>query len=339
MSHRHLWRKSRGFTLIELLVVIAIIAVLIALLLPAVQQAREAARRSQCKNNMKQLGLALQNYHDVFNAFPVCYFDTSTGLGGPIQGRSTSWMVGILPFIDQGPLYNTINMSYGLTTDPRCNYPTVNPPTSPSNAWAATQPISVFKCPTDTSPDKLTGRSDGGGPAAMGVTSYKACAGSNWGWGTWQSGTTGVYAQTRWGASNNGLDRGNGFLFRGWSFPYSTKMKDVSDGTSNSFAMGEAIPNYSQWNWWWLHNATTATTSIPLNAPPQCGGAAGLSRDAGLRACAGDWPNNYSFMSQHTGGAHFSMVDGSTTFISQNIDYNVYRNLATISGGETATSF
>ncbi|MDB5345277.1 MAG: xcpT 17 [Schlesneria sp.] len=338
MSHRLACRKSRGFTLIELLVVIAIIAVLIALLLPAVQQAREAARRSQCKNNMKQLGLALHNYHDTFSAFPITYFDTSTGLGGPIQGRSTSWMIGIMPYIDQAPLFNLINTGVGLTTDPRCSYPATNPPTNPSNPWAATQSLSVFKCPTDTSPDKLAGRSDSAGPAAMGVTSYKACAGSNWAWGTWQSGSTGVYAQTRWGADANGLDRGNGFMFRGWGFPYTTKMKDISDGTSTTFAVGEAIPSYSQWNWWWLHNATTATCSIPLNAAPQCGGAAGLSNDSGLKACAGDWPNNYSFMSQHTGGGHFMMADGSVTFVSKNIDYNTYRSLSTIQGGEIASN-
>jgi prepilin-type processing-associated H-X9-DG protein len=326
--------------LIELLVVIAIIAVLVALLLPAVQQAREAARRSQCKNNLKQLGLALQNYHEIYTTFPVCYFDTSTGLGGPVQGRQISWMTGILPNIDQAPLFSMLNFNYGITNDPRSpNYPASAPPPNPSNAWCATQYIPVFRCPTDTSPNLLANRSDSAGPASFGLTSYKACAGSNWAWGTWQSGTTGTYAQTRWGASNNGLDRGNGFMFRGWSFPYSTRMRDISDGTSNTFALGEAIPSYSQWNWWWLHNATTATCSIPLNALPQCGGAAGLSTDAGLKACQGDWPNNYSFWSLHTGGANFSMVDGSVTFISQNIDYNIYRNLSTIMGGETATTY
>lgn len=338
MAHSLSRTRPRAFTLIELLVVIAIIAVLIALLLPAVQQAREAARRTQCKNNMKQLGLALQNYHDVYNMFPISYFDTSTGLPGPVAGRQTSWMICILPNVDQAPLFNLINFAAGITTDPRCNYPTVNPPTNPSNPWVATQPLTVFRCPTDTTPNQLNNRSDGAGPAAMGVTSYKACAGANWEWGVWQSGN-GQYSQTRWGLTGNGLDNGNGFIFRGWGFPFSIRIRDVTDGTSNTFAMGEAIGNYSQWNWWWLHNATTATCSIPLNAQAQCGAAAGLSMDAGLRACIGDWPDNYSFMSQHVGGANFAMVDGSVTFISQNIDYNTYRNLATISNGEVNTTY
>jgi prepilin-type N-terminal cleavage/methylation domain-containing protein/prepilin-type processing-associated H-X9-DG protein len=334
--------RSRGFTLIELLVVIAIIAVLVALLLPAVQQAREAARRSQCKSNLKQLGLALQNYHEQFNAFPISYFDTSTGLGSPSQGRQTSWMICILPNVDQAPLFNLINAGAGVTNDPRGTNATATPP-NPCNAWIATQYIPVFKCPTDTSAKQQNQRSDGGGNPAYGLTSYKGCAGANWTWGTWQSpaGTAG-YSANRWNAANNqgsGLDRGNGLLFRGWGYPFSTNMRDVTDGTSNTFALGEAIGAYSQWNWWWLHNATTATCSIPLNAAPQCGAAAGLSKDAGLRACFGDWPNNYSFMSLHVGGGNFAMCDGSVTFISQSIDYNVYRNLATIQGGETATNY
>ncbi|MBW3543701.1 MAG: DUF1559 domain-containing protein, partial [Planctomycetes bacterium] len=99
--------RRRGFTLIELLVVIAIIAILIALLLPAVQQAREAARRSQCKNNMKQLALALFNYEETAGQFPITYANPPNGN----NGRSTSWMVGILPYIDQAPLYNTFDFS------------------------------------------------------------------------------------------------------------------------------------------------------------------------------------------------------------------------------------
>ncbi len=323
-----------GFTLIELLVVIAIIAVLIALLLPAVQQARESARRTQCKNNMKQLGLAIHNYHDTYLTFPFCYFDTTgapvgPAYGSPLQGRQTSWMIGVLPYVDRAALFSQIDFRWGISTDPRGT-------ANPSNSSIATTAVNAFICPSDTSPRLVTGRSDGGGTRAG--TSYKACAGSNWAWGTWQSGTTGTYAQTRWGASNNGLDRGNGIMFRGWSYPYTTSMKDVSDGTTNSFMLGECVASYSNWSWWWLNNATTATCSIPMNAPPQCAAAVGLSIDGGLKACAGDWPNNYAFQSQHTGGAHFSMTDGSIKFVSQNVDYDLYRNLSTIQGGERVTS-
>ena len=335
MSTKRLSPRRTAFTLIELLVVIAIIAVLIALLLPAVQQAREAARRTQCKNNMKQLGLALQNYHDTFNAFPFCYFDTTNppAYTSPIQGRQTSWMIGILPYIDQAPMFAAFDQNYGVGNDPRM---TASPVVVPNNNTLSASPINAFMCPSDTSPSVIGSRSDGGG--TRGNTSYKASAGSNWAWGNFQSGTTGTYAQTRWGASNNGLDRGNGLMFRGWSYPYKTNMKDITDGTSSTISLGEAVGNYSQWTWWWLNNATTATTSIPLNAPAQCAGAAGLSPDAGLKACAGDWPNNYSFKSMHTGGGHFGMGDGRVTFISNNIDYNLYRNMSTIQGGEVSSS-
>jgi len=322
----HAARRYRGFTLIELLVVIAIIAVLIALLLPAVQQAREAARRSQCRSQLKQLGLALHNYHDTFTSFPVSYDTGSTPVA---TGPQQSWICAVLPYIDQAPLYNVLNFSVGLTNDPR------GTTTPPNNTWAAQQALPVLHCPSDTSPPTLNGRSDGG-PGNLGLTSYKTCAGTNWAWGTWQNGS-GQFASTRWGQQNNGLDYGNGFLCRGWGHPVNTLMRDITDGTSQTFMTGEAIGQYTQWDWWWLSNATTATCSIPLNAPPQCAAAAGLSIDAGLKACAGDWPNNYSFKSLHVGGGHFGMCDGSVKFISQNIDYTVYRSVATIQGGESVT--
>jgi prepilin-type N-terminal cleavage/methylation domain-containing protein len=333
-------KNNWAFTLIELLVVIAIIAILIALLLPAVQQARESARRSTCKNNMKQLGIALHNCHDTYNCFPISYFQANAawGMPNPRDGRMTSWMVCILPYVDQGPLFNQINFSCGLTNDPRSpSFPaTVFTAPTPSNGSVAQMAISLFKCPSDTSPNVLGSRSDmSPGNPVFGVTSYKASCGANWDWGVTQSDTQ-PWIQTRWGASANGLDRGNGILHRGWNFSFHNGLKDVTDGPSQTFAVGEAIAVYSQWNWWWLHNATTATTSIPLNAKPVCAASVGLTKDAGLRACQGDWNNNYSFYSHHVGGGHFMACDGAVKFVSENINYDVYRGLSTIAGGETA---
>ena len=111
-------KRSRGFTLIELLVVIAIIAVLIALLLPAVQQAREAARRTQCKNNLKQLGLALHNYHDTYNLFPGASFCGTTGTSS--IAHCHTWIESLFPYFDQAPLFNQINFNVA-------NHQDVNP--------------------------------------------------------------------------------------------------------------------------------------------------------------------------------------------------------------------
>src|SRR4029077_6628577 len=126
-------RRSRGFTLIELLVVIAIIAVLVALLLPAVQQAREAARRSQCKNNLKQLGLALYNYHDSLGTYPVNFAVRGGGGGQAIADTGHSWLTMILPYVDLGPLYNSINHNANLSG-------------TPGNITAANTVVQVFLC-------------------------------------------------------------------------------------------------------------------------------------------------------------------------------------------------
>jgi len=337
-------RIRKGFTLVELLVVIAIIGILVGLLLPAVQAAREAARRMQCSNNVKQLGLATHNYHDAFKSFPVSFFAGNQAgfpvLGSPRDGRQTSWLIGVLPFIEQSAIFNMLDFSRGVTNDLRS---TVNPPLAPSNPWAATQRIPGFKCPSDSSPDVLNGRSDTTGISnqiAFALTSYKGVAGANWQWGATQSNAA-PWNNTRWGLSGNGLDRGNGMFFRGWNFPYRTDMRYVTDGTSNTLMVGEAIGNYSLWNWWWLSNATTATTSIPLNAMPVCSAftpATGMTKRAGLIACRNDWNNNYSFASEHTGGGNFSLADGSVRFLSDSVDRDVYRGMATVGGGEVTAS-
>ena len=134
-------RSRRGFTLIELLVVIAIIAVLIALLLPAVQQAREAARRTQCRNNLKQLGVALHNYHDTHRVFPLACIRGLQGSSANIEGFGT-WLVYLFPYIDQTPLYNTFNFPYVGGTYGLGSYGTVNMAT-------VNIPIQALMCPSD----------------------------------------------------------------------------------------------------------------------------------------------------------------------------------------------
>ena len=319
----------RGFTLIELLVVIAIIAVLIARLLPAVQAAREAARRTQCKNNMKQIALAFYNYHDTHLVFPVNYAmrnfpggggNPPNGNDGPaIANSGRSWLQMILPYIEQAPLYNKIDFNGvgggwpGLFVN------------NPNNQDIAKTVIPAFLCASDDGNNggRLGDRSDYS-PAGVqwGVTNYKACAGSNWGAGlaAWNpvSTTTGRNAN-----QTDGLNRGNGILCSNQTNVNGvTRVRDVIDGTSNTFAAGEALPAYSRWNWWYNPNAVTATCAIPLN------------RSVKLPPNVGDWPNNYGFNSRHVGGGHFALLDGSARFISENMDINLYRAAATVSAAE-----
>ncbi len=348
-------RIRKGFTLVELLVVIAIIGILVGLLLPAVQAAREAARRMQCSNNVKQLSLASQTYHDAFKSFPICYWQQSgagmPNLGSPALGRQTSWMIGILPYIEQTALYNQINFTPGSMLAPV----PANPPvvTGNINAWAATQKIPAFKCPSDTSPDLMAARGDLTNaplPAIpFAVTSYKGCQGANWN----VTGPAAVYNTTaaplgtsRFGTAivgvglGSSLDKGNGVFSRGWNNAAKTNMSVITDGTSNTYLVGESIADYTNWSMWFMSGSTIATTSIPLNAKPVCAAylPASMTVRAGKVACKNDQASNSGFDSAHTGGGNFGLVDGSVRFVSSSIDRDAYRGTATVSGGEVIAS-
>jgi len=325
-------RPRPAFTLVELLVVIAIIGILVGLLLPAVQAAREAARRMQCSNNLKQLGLAFQNYHDTVRCFPINYA-TRGLLGFPNNGpgianSGRSWLQMILPQIEQANLFNRINFSLGLQ-------PKSSAPTTPIgiNRSVAQTIVPTYLCPSDDSNEGgiLTNRSDlneTGAPAdAWAVTCYKGCAGSNWQWGVFawtNSGATAVGGKNS--GSSDGLNRCNGVLCSNQNNVNSpTRMRDLTDGTSNTYIIGEAMPGWSQWNWWYNPNAVTATTAIPLN------------RVLKVAKNIGNWPDNYSFASRHVGGGQFALGDGSVRFVSDSIDTFTYRAFSTISSGEVTS--
>jgi prepilin-type N-terminal cleavage/methylation domain-containing protein/prepilin-type processing-associated H-X9-DG protein len=300
MKVRHL---RSAFTLIELLVVIAIIAVLIGLLLPAVQKVREAAARAQCSNNLKQLGIAVHSYHDAAGYFPV---DAGPGYQySTTNAPNWSWLARILPYVEQQNLYTS------------CGIPTAN---LNANLAGIATPVKTFLCPSDLA-SSGTPRTDGAdlGGTPLGQTNYKGVCGSNWAWGSFPNTVNG---------NNNGLDQGNGIFFR-TDYTRPLKMVNITDGTSNTFMVGEDIPSINPWCDWPYFNAATGTVAIPLNNGMQSG-------QPGFQN-PGDWPDLYSFRSRHSGGANFAMADGSVTFISQSISLTTYRALGSYAGGEVAS--
>jgi prepilin-type N-terminal cleavage/methylation domain-containing protein/prepilin-type processing-associated H-X9-DG protein len=321
-------RHFVAFTLVELLVVIAIIGVLVALLLPAVHAAREAARRSQCVNNSKQLALAIQNYESAKRAVPDNY--RPSGNTFALNNYITiGWMQGILPYVEQGGLFARINQK--------------GPSLSGPNLDIAKTVISNFLCPSDATNEGglMAKRSDYYASGAdyeskpLAVTNYKACSGSNWEWGDFAGvKTTGG----KNALSTQGLLFCNGLICSN-TFGAApsvlidaennrTKFKQIEDGLSNTFAVGEAVPSVTAWDWWFGNNTAVATCASPMNKQV-------LLPDPLADFTA--WPEAYGFNSYHVGGGNIAMCDGSVTFVSDNIDLTLYRNLATISGGEVVT--
>jgi prepilin-type N-terminal cleavage/methylation domain-containing protein len=312
-------QKRSGFTLIELLVVIAIIAILIGLLLPAVQKVREAAARSKCSNNLKQLALGVHGFHDVQNRLPYNGDFTTNGNPGCCKtdtSRQWSWLARILPYIEQENLHRTGGM--GSSPEP------VQAEAVPANQAMRTfidTVVPTFRCPSDISPDRMTGRANWGGTVSMAVTSYKGVSGNNWAWGD--------YPYTPPGGSNNGLDDGNGMFWRS-DVKRKLTLIQMRDGTSNTLMIGEDVATLNTHNAWAYSNTSNGTCAVPLNL-----GAAPLTAPTGQNVAAGYWQNVYTFRSLHTGGANFAVGDGTVRFIRQTIALATYRDSCSHSGGET----
>ena len=312
MSKLH---SRRGFTLIELLVVIAIIAVLIALLLPAVQQAREAARRTQCRNNLKQIGVALHNYHDAHSNFPIGSFFSD--IGG-LQ-FAWGWNTFILPYIDQAPFYNTLNLS--STTYPAGGSYS---PAPGGNEYKWQNYVPAYNCPSDIGPNTLSIGTGSAGPMIWSKTNYAAMAGS-----TNRIQSDGYTTRT-----------GNG-MFYNFS---KVSMRDLTDGSSNTVAAGEVssgVPTNSATTdnapylntmriWIWGH-ASLIDAGDPIN------GAGTIPGDKGFyNSIEGSGQGSSSY---HEGGAHFLLADGAVRFISENINNGTWLALATRGGGEVIGDF
>jgi prepilin-type N-terminal cleavage/methylation domain-containing protein len=337
-------RRWRGFTLIELLVVIAIIAILVALLLPAVQAAREAARRSQCKNNLKQIAIAMHNYHDTHGQFSQMIWHSPWsnppnevgGLNDWTNGSKGSWMVHILPYVDQEALYSQLNF-LGLAGNGVESQRDAN-----GRLWYQYE-IPAFMCPTEPTP---------------GFNPYTSRGKTNYGI---NCGNSEMNTQGDCGVNNMGQHFGidishhgdgdrahyaSGIALRG---PWAARMSEITDGTSNTIMVGEIVPpcNDHHRNGWMHFNASWVTTTAPMNWPNQCEGrptinrtqlAANLSGKAtdrnGNPLAVGtgcfDWNDHgfsHGFKSDHAGGAHFALCDGTVRFISEDVDYLSYQKL------------
>ena len=292
-------RRMHGFTLVELLVVIAIIGILIALLLPAVQAAREAARRLQCTNNLKQTALALHNYHTTHRTFPP----------GGIKSNELSFIVFILPYVEQQALYD------GFIFDEGPYHTGGNLPHAlnrldfllcPSGSVVRSNMYDVVNMPQDRVP-----------PTASGIdthtTHYIGIAGP-----------VGENPMTEQAYAHNGATQYGGEALQGVLFTHSAvRIGDITDGTSNTFALGELSWNGNQrfraWIRGWQSNSIGSYKNVrdPINA--------GLPYSNF---------NDGAFGSQHPGGANFAMCDGSVTFVSENVDHTMFLSTASRNGGE-----
>jgi prepilin-type N-terminal cleavage/methylation domain-containing protein/prepilin-type processing-associated H-X9-DG protein len=329
---KRLCRNSRAaFTLIELLVVIAIIAILIGLLVPAIQKVRESASRAQCQNNLKQLALAVHQYHDSAKHLPQNW-GGNMGLGVSFWGSTSaswSWIASILPYMDQGNIYKMASLMTTVNGAPQTPLSVTF-----NGAYVISQPIPILRCPSDPDYGTVlwTDRADMNGVSGVripvAITNYKGVCGANWMWGNplWNPGWVGGNSLALNGyngfAAEQGLDNGNGVLWRSngtWGKTYN--LNGISDGTSNTFMIGEDIPSLSVHCDWVFFNHATGTCAIPPNYNE------GTNKET-------DWPDLYSFRSRHTNGLQFAFADGSVQFISQSIDTFTYRALSTINTGE-----
>lgn len=366
-------KRRLGFTLIELLVVIAIIAVLIALLLPAVQQAREAARRTQCKNNLKQIGLALHNYHDSYNRLPPGFiFDPNRGQAQYAKNM-WGWGTMILPMLEQATLYNQCNFNQGFLggfTASGADTISTSPPTDLHGPELT--PLPAFKCPSDRGLPQtfyrgITG-SGSGSRALGGASTYVGVNGNvmaviNAGPPVTYSDFTAPAMLTSQGGAFGGNSK--------------VGLRDMSDGSSNCLVVGEKrfkevssrrIGLKAIWAGvrgtspqtpaTYFANAfplCLGTTQTPMNNLPyvSAGGGTGdapyvlTTAQGNLTAAVNDAntiqnggsgegtpePLWMGFGSDHTGGAHFLLGDGSVRFITQNIDFTTYKNLGTVNDG------
>ncbi|MCA9158025.1 MAG: DUF1559 domain-containing protein [Planctomycetales bacterium] len=367
-------RHFRGFTLVELLVVIAIIGILVGLLLPAVQAAREAARRMQCSNNLKQLGLACHTFHDVYRAFPIG--DEPRAAGDGFIYVKTNTLVGLLPYVEQSNILSVPDVTqdwYDATADSEIEKTVLPFCVCPSSAGGSLNPVALW----GSNGDDIDGVS---GPNPMfGAMNYAFCKGINDSWaadwtradqnapgfilpanGRPQRGAKSGYTNGPIPAAEKGM----------FNRALTVKIGEITDGTSNTFAVGEAAGG-DNWplcrgvnctnpvfngqrfpaNTGWLigqpgdsdqpnvlGTSAFGSTMERLNKWPVTDSYYNVPATRDARSSAnGGTHSTSNFRSQHTGGGQFVYADGSVHFISASIDLLTYRGMSTIAGGEVVS--
>ena len=310
--------RAGAFTLIELLVVIAIIAVLIGLLLSAVQKVRESAARVKCANNLKQLALAVHLHEDALGTLPrsgdpmnLQFGNKGPGCCGADAAR-WSWIARILPFVDQLPLY-------------RLGHLDTNPPLAAdaNTLQFVATPLPLVLCPADPFTAATPVRSGVANlpkDMVVGLTNYKGVVGALWTYGDFGIAFSGLDPNGDW----PGLDRSDGILTRSdvRRVP-SLRLVHVRDGTSNTFLIGEDLPEFNLHNGWPYSNTAIGTVAIPMN-----------TSNTGQPYDTGDWYNVYSFRSRHPGGVQFATADGAVRFLPQSMAQSAYRAMGTYAAGD-----
>ncbi|MFM7318686.1 MAG: DUF1559 domain-containing protein [bacterium] len=308
--HKHIPEKParQAFTLIELLVVIAIISVLISLLLPAVQSAREAARRIQCINNMKQLGLALFNYHDAYNRLPIGAIGRSQATGLPPAGPQyrRPFCISLYPYIEHSAIYSSYNNLLSFNV--------------PENESTRMTRIQTWMCPSDT-----VYMFNAGGTSPTTVMDYKGNYGVNWGTGSF-------FPQSAGGSP--------------FWISYGSTFAEITDGTSNTLAMMEMIqvpqPNgvtpVDRRARIWNDEPGTYQISTrigPNSAQPDLGQCQNyISLQAPCTNTADALLHSLGSRSRHAGGVNVILLDGSVRFMKNSVAMATWQALSTIRGGE-----